>query len=223
MHALLAALVFTMTVRLADHERVMVTGLTGSGKSTWVAKNIIAAAPRVLAWSPHAKDYRECTAPLSFAQLAQRPEVLDAQAFRVCVVPTWRRPSDLTRQFAAFYDVASTMSGTVLVVDEVGLLRGEARELLMALASQARHFGEDTPEGGCPMVFVAQRANMVPIGARTQCSQVVSFLQVEPSDVEALRDVIGGKLASRVPRLPRFEFVHWRQADAFDPGHNGEK
>ena len=208
-------------MKLAAHDRVLVVGITGSGKSRFVKRAIVAKAPRVIVFDPH-DEYSDGATErgrvvgvsgvvrVGLGELLNDPDKLDAG--RLAVVPSSLSPSGLAEEFADLLPVVATaQDGTVFVVEEVGLVRRHGAEALEVLACQSRHWG-------VPLVLVAQRAAQVPPTARDQCSRVVSFRQIRPEDVQALAERIGPR-ADAIAKLPRGEFVAWSEEEEFQ----GEK
>ncbi len=54
----------------------------------------------------------------------------------------------------------------------------------------------------------SQRASNVHPLIRALSTDIITFLQTEPRDIEWLREVIGDR-ADDVPNLPQYQFIHW--------------
>jgi hypothetical protein len=198
-------------VKLAAHDRVVVVGITGSGKSYWTKREIVDKAPHVVVWDPHGEYAEDAEDGDGCAGVRGVPlDTLDAELeddnARVAVVPEYRTLDELSKQFVVFCDVAKECRDVLLVVDEIGLLYGAPKHVEY-LATQSRHWG-------CPLVLIAQRAVQIPSTARDQASRIVSFRQIRPDDIEALADRIGER-AERIGKLPRRERVEWHEDEAF--------
>lgn len=203
-------------MRLAAHERKVVVGISGSGKSYHVKTRLVAKLARVVIWDPkdeYAEDSElgegvEGIERVTVAEFAERLDADDGEPMRLAVVPEWSNVEGLCGAFRSFASLVKTARDVTLVVDEVALLRGATGELeMLAILSRA---------WGVPLVMVAQRAVSIPKTAREQVSWLVSFRQSSPDDVAALAERIGEEKASRIPKLPRRQFVEWREAEAFE-------
>lgn len=191
-------------MRLKPHDRVLILGITGSGKTYFARKRIVAKAARVVVWDPH-REY-ETQQRVSLDDLLERPEMLDAESLSISVTPDWKTPKDLAAEFEVFADLLSTAEGVTAVIDEVGLLKHSA-DSVEFVACQSRHWG-------VPVVFVAQRAVQVTKTAREQVSKIVSFRQSSPEDVDALIERCGEQ-AIKVRTLPRRQAWYWSEAEAW--------
>lgn len=204
-----------MALQLASHDRLVVTGITGAGKTHYVTHEVVKAASRVVVWDPKG-EYELEHATLD--EVAAAPELLDAERLRLAVVPTSEDLDELSEDFCDFVGlVKHSGGGFVLVVDEVVLLEGRARRMLAYIATQSRAWGD-----GVPLVLVSQRATDIPKTARVQASRIVTFRQTDPDDVAALREVIGAR-AEQIPKLPRHECVTWHESESFEQSNPKEK
>ncbi len=197
-----------MALALLPHDRVTVTGITGSGKTHYVTHELVQSASRVVVWDPKGEYDLE---HVTLDELADDPDMLDAERVRLAVVPTSEDLDELSEDFVVFVGlVKGSAGGFALIIDEVVLLEGRARRMLAYIATQSRSWGD-----GVPLVLVSQRATDIPKTARVQASRIVSFRQTDPDDVGALREVIGER-ADQVPRLARYESVCWHESEAFE-------
>lgn len=199
---------------LEPRDRVLVLGVTGSGKTHFVKHEVVARCPRVVVWDVHGEyatadghGYR----PLERVTLDELGGVVDDPACRVAVVPEWAEPEELWAEFRDFAALIKESRDLVCVVDEVGLLSsggsgsGGAMGRLVMLATQSRHWR-------VPLVMAAQRAVQVHPTAREQALTVVSHAQVSPRDLDALRDRgFSDEDVRRIPTLAQGERVVWRQ------------
>jgi hypothetical protein len=199
--------------KLAPHERKVVIGVTGAGKSHYV-KHGDARSERVVIWDPKDEYADDCeegvpgVERVTLADFAARLDADDGDEMRLAVVPEWADPAELCDEFRAFAALVKTARDVTLIVDEVALLRGAEGSLVM-LAVLSRAWG-------VPMVMLAQRAVSIPKTAREQASWIVSFRQSSPDDIDALSRVIGEEKAARVAKLPRRECIEWRETEAFE-------
>lgn len=209
--------------RLSSHDVVLVLGKRGSGKSH-CAKLLLAAeldgGARVVAFDPHdeysqhGKKTPEVTlGPLSkrvtVAELEQTPALLDARKLSLAVVPSSRKGSDLAEEFGTVSGMVTGTGRLTFLADEVGEYSDHAREELVSLATQSRHYS-------CALVLVAQRATQIPKTARSQASRILCGRQDEPDDLAALEKrtrLSDPDFAARVSRLPRRQLLEWRDTN----------
>jgi ABC-type ATPase with predicted acetyltransferase domain len=180
------------------HERALVVGITGTGKTTLVRQRV-AEIRRVIVWAPKG-DFELAERCAGVDEAAAAAASWKRGVLRAVVVPDFG--DDLTEQFEALCEVVWWVGGCELVVEECGLidprqpLRNFAR--LVAVGRERR----------ITVTCVAQRAVQVPTLFRSQVSRVTTFRQTMPVDVSALCELIGPD-AERVPELPRFHFLDW--------------
>lgn len=198
--------------RLKPHDRVLVVGITGSGKSHFVKERIVTPAKRVVVWDPHAEYAVKCDLDeVCFWELQNEPELLKQRHLRLSIVPEWDDIDELVEQLCQLVRLLRRSRGkhtTTLVIEECGVIRPRGDGVLGLLSTQARHWN-------VPLVMVAQRAAQVPPTAREQVSRIISFRQSSPDDIAALTERIGDVKGSKIASLPRRHFVTWSESDAF--------
>lgn len=202
-------------MKLRDEMVKAVLGIRGSGKSHHVKHKIVRPAQRVVVWDPH-DEYGEICG-LDEVTI-QELDVEIEERKRVCVVPYWDDPDELVWAFRGFVTALKNTpmaEQTLVVIEEAGLLRQSGDGALIALAAQSRHWR-------MPLVIISQRATMQAPGARSQWTDIVSFRQSDPADIDALAERIGETKAREISRLPRREFVTWSESEAFDETTDGE-
>lgn len=201
-------------MRLQPHDVRLIVGKRGSGKSHH-AKQLCAAemkgGARIVVYDPHdeyskrgRKTSQVSLGPLldrvTVDQLFLNPAMLDTEKLSLAVVPT----NDVAAEFAEVAELVAATGGLTFVADEVGEYSDEQAKTLNSVATQSRHYE-------CPVILVAQRLTQIPKTARTQASQVDTFLQSNPEDLEALTKLTGDEdFAVKVSRLPRRKFLSWR-------------
>lgn len=204
---------------LPNRARVGVAGKTGSGKST-LAKAIAAAelarGARVLAFDPHdewsrlGSDYKgEVTlGPLgrrmTVAELCDDPSALDDPRLSLAVVPEAEaEPDEVADDFKALASLVKDTGGLTFFVDEIGEFGAHCEATLNKVGTGFRKFR-------VPVVITSQRVIQIPKTCRTQLSHLVSFLQDDAEDLDALRKRQGPDFADRVSRLGQHKFEVWR-------------
>ena len=209
---------------MKTHERIIVLGVTATGKSQWV-KSLLAGelrrGSRVVAL--------DCTD--EYSQLAQHADgrkgplaqrmtastlAREAQAgrcpflqprFSIAVVPD---DMTSTRSSAQAFELTASLlcftpNPCIIVADEAHRWAPHALERLNDCATVGgQHWG-----AGCALIVVSQRANRVPLTVRSQASTIVSFRQTEVADLKALEERCGEQFASRVRGLPDHAFEVW--------------
>lgn len=223
-----------MKVALPEaRDRFVVVGKSGSGKSTYVKRMIagwIRQGVRVVALDVCDEYSRKGNdgALVQLGPLRDRVTVEELAAengaqlleSRLSLsVVCGESPRAAAR---AFLLLESLLRGSrkqcVLVVDEVGLwtdssadpLCHRARAQLAGLAVAGR-------KHGLSLVIVAQRAAQISTTVRSQVTQLVSFAQHEPADLDALAERAGKDFAEKVSRLKPFECIAWSDAVSEKP------
>lgn len=207
--------------RLEPHDVVIVVGKRGCGKShhaKGIAAAELAAGARVVVFDPH-DEYSQkgrqspqvTLGPLrervTVDQLLERPELLDVKRLSLAVVPEGVPADELADAFKEVAEVISTTGRLTFMADEVGEYSDIAAGTLNSLATQSRHYE-------AALVLVAQRMTQIPKTARTQASQLHTFLQSNPEDLDALVKLTGDRdFAARVSRLPRRKHLTWRDTE----------
>jgi hypothetical protein len=194
-------------MRLEAHQAALVVGLRGSGKTYFTNHTILPAHETAAVWDPHA-NY-----DVAYYQLGKVPSYAQKWGHRV----SFHSAKAYCDAFILFAAEAFKRRPQVIIVDEVPLLmmHKSGEDSLVMLATQSRH-------AGAALVIVAQRAFTVPLTVRTQCSEYVSFQQVNQHDIRAIeRDTETAPLecagaptnkcgapAQCLKHLPRGKFFH---------------
>jgi energy-coupling factor transporter ATP-binding protein EcfA2 len=199
---------------------VTIVGKRGTGKSTcakYLCKALREHQQRVLVFDPHdeysVKARRKPEVRLGplrnrihLEELLLQPELLDANDLSLAVVPS-SNPEVMAVQFTELVELVENTGDLVLVADELGDFEVYCRPIINRLATQSRHWSV------C-CVLVSQRMIHIPKTARTQSSHLVTFLQTDPEDLDAIAALVGrhgGKeFAESVSRLRAGEWKHWR-------------
>lgn len=190
--------------------------MTRHGKSFWTRAMARANARffRRVVFFDVESEYRSEGKVITTLELARKPQWLDEKAVRLVVRPVGESRAELARDACFLLRLVRSKSSseratsTLLVLEEPGKWAADpaATELLNEAAiSWAKR--------GVAMVFVTQRAALVPKTARTQLSKIISFRQKEPSDLDALEERAGKEFRARVQALPRFKHEVWSDDD----------
>lgn len=214
----------TVLEPLAVRDRLIVVGMTGTGKSTWLKGHLateLKAGRRVLFVDYH-DEYSQAGAasdhvtlgPLSmrveFDELIDRLELLDDPALSLAVVID-QEPREAAQQFDELARIAQNTGDLLFGADEVGMFGQYVVDRLHVLATQSRHWG-------VPLVLASQRATDIHPKARSQATHLVSFRQRHPTDLDAIVDLTGSKeFAEEVARLELGESKHWRDSSTPTP------
>lgn len=220
---------------LKPADRVGVFGTTGSGKTEFVKKHVLGEllqrGQRVIALD--VKDElsvkgrpRPLTSvgPLPFrytdAQFAAYPKVINEPGLALAVVPEERTARACAVAFKRIAQMLEAFARdgsnahTVFLCEETQFWahyrndKWRCEEYVDAVATMWRDYN-------VTLVFVSQRAVGVPIDARAQLNQLVSFAQSEPADIDALRlrtaltdATFSERVAALEPEAHRYEL--WR-------------
>lgn len=205
-------------------ERILVFGVTFTGKSEWVKKLLraeVQRGSRIVAldctdeYSQHSQRVDGRKGPLA-QRMTASTLAREAQAgrcpflqprFSIAIVP-----DDLTSTESgakAFELVAGLLcfcpNPCILVLDEAHQWAEYATKRLNDAATVgAQHWG-----AGVALIVVSQRANRIPLTVRSQASKIVSFRQTEVPDLDALKQRCGEAFALRVRALPNHAFEVW--------------
>lgn len=212
----------TVLEPLEVRDRLIVVGMTGTGKSTWLKKHLereIAAGRRVLFGDYH-DEYSQAgkasehvvLGPLAMRatmdELLDNLELLDDPALSLAVVMD-NAPRAAAEEAAILVDIAQDTGDLLLGFDEVGMWGSYAIDTLHVAATQSRHWG-------VPLVLASQAMVDIHPKARRQATHLVSLRQRNPADLDAIAEITGSKeFAEQVARLELGESKHWR--DSFTP------
>ncbi len=216
-----------LTSPMESSDRMMVLGMTGTGKSKWLKQLLrkwLARGARVVVvdlddeYSRHAPPERfpgPMRERMTARELAQFPRKLFEAKLSLSVVPSDDTEKSAARCFQLVSRLAKaagaeTRLPVIVVVEEVGYFAQLADAELKALATRYRKYG-------VACVFVSQRAAQVPKTVRSQTSRLACFQQLEVEDLEALGKKFGSQFAERVSRLPPGVFEGWRTHASTQP------
>jgi hypothetical protein len=181
---------------LSFDSRAMVMGATNTGKDFWVLVQL-ERAKRVVCYDlgrdPKwlAVGYRPTTVGQLKADPIATGELLRSPTLHLVVYPCSQdfradeakpKPEqEQAKELAELAELCRTAENLVLVVGECGLLPQTCDAVLERIAMADRHHG-------VALVAISQRAVGIPLGVRTQASQLVTFLQTWKTDVDVLAD-----------------------------------
>lgn len=167
-------------------EVVAVVGLRGYGKSVWT-KKYIAPRPRVFLFDP-VQDYKK--EGFIYYNGSALLDFNDQQFYNYDNYNEFKHaisnPDDVDILAALSYQ--STYN--TLAIDEASFIfpaRQRLPEFMRELVFLGRHRNIN-------VVIAAQRAMSIPIDLRSQINRMVSFRQLEGSDIDWLREYFGNKV-----------------------------
>jgi hypothetical protein len=174
---------------------IIVVGNQQCGKSVW-SKAYAAAQTRLLCFDPLASYMG-----VDFASDPEQwiPAVIErkVEAFRYGVY--W------DDELPMICHAAAAAGDCMLLIEECGLCFDKARgipDFLKQHVFMGTHIGVDR-------LFVAQRANSIPVDVRSQASRIVTFRQTEPNDVRAICERIGREYEDELFSLPKLTCLDW--------------
>lgn len=218
---------------LQPHDLAVIVGKRGSGKSTR-AKALIAeqlkAGARVLAFDPNDEYSRHglvkehvdlgplrdrCTVEELLDNVGRGGTWLERSNLSLAVVPESKDPDALAVDLADVHERVAAVGDMVCVLDEVGLYRDTAATTLKVWGTQSRHYGKR----GSPVIACAQRMALIEKNMRDQCSVVITGVQTDPEDLDAIEKMVRNSLGDegarafvlRVANLPRPGLAEWHE------------
>ncbi len=186
-------------------DRVIIIGLPLSGK-TYLAAKLTRNVPRILFFDPyhdygHGMDGEDAAGAEEIAAdtLIENPRLLAKPRFRYAIIPD---ENDIAMQLEEVVMIARAAGNLVLVMDEVGDYKDNAKKTLEKLARNGRH-------NGLVPIYVSQVAMDIPRTVRRIATRVYSFRQEDIDDLDALSERYGEKYAAEVSSLKEHEYRLW--------------
>lgn len=177
-------------------EVISIVGLRGYGKTVWT-KKYVKSQPRVFLFDP-VQDYKK--EGFTYYNGSALLDFNDQQFYNYDNYNEFKHaisnPDDVDILAALSYQ--STYN--TLAIDEASFIfpaRQRLPEFMRELIFLGRHRNVN-------VVIAAQRAMSIPIDLRSQINRMVSFRQLEGSDIDWLREYFG----NRVYEIPELEKLH---------------
>lgn len=188
-------------------ERIFVTGISGSGKTTTIADIYLARTQRYIVldqtgeWQGQTDAY--C---LTLDDVYQTVRQLSRRGrFRIAYSPADNRFNDLVRWLVPMPDLTRSpvrmLGGLTLVVDEADVV-GRFNPSLLDLARRSRHTG-------LTIIAATQRPANVSRELTAQCRQIIAHRLTEPRDRDYIID------AMRWDQAQADRWHHWTQRYPF--------
>lgn len=183
-----------------QREVILIFGQTGSGKTTEAIK-IVGNLPRVFVAEANFGEF-PCE------QFSEYPAVVDRLEKSKCFasnVPFRVSYSPRIAEHPLIFDTAIELRNCSLVLEEADRFDDprnfpEYDEVI----TRGRHYGVS-------IVALGLHPYKIPKELRRQCTALVSFRQIDPSDIDWLREIIGEQ-ADALPSLQAFHKVVWTPA-----------
>lgn len=183
---------------LAQADRVLCVGITGTRKTTWLREQLLPQQPRVVIFGDRKMDYAElpeCQS-LTVRELRADPRVLAPAKLLIRVQSEAQSYEEQADELCQLVDLVRHAGGDLVLVfeDVIWYARawtdrdpetGKKRSVDYVLSTLACD-GRDV----AALVFVAQRTSQIPANAREQASHVVAFAQSE-EDIKLLEERCG--------------------------------
>lgn len=212
-------------------DRILYVGKTHSGKSYALKRRLarwLTLGARIVVMDPcdeysklgsKGADNGPLTERITDAELAANPKLIKKARLALSVVPSDDSLKGWARCFLLVSGLLRAAGQSVVFVAEeagtwsdasAGAHNHKAKIELIGVATNGRH-------RNISLVIVSQRAAMVPLTARAQLSEIVSFRQDETEDLEALAERIGKEKAEATARLSVGESIEWRDTLTHTP------
>lgn len=188
---------------LATWERLVVVGVTGTGKTYWLAHELLPRQPRLLVVGDRKGDYAALvTGSVTLRELRANPKQLAPAKVALSIRSEAHTYEALASEVCQAIDLARAAGDLCLVFEDVGwygrqYTERDGAEPKRSVAFELAMLACDGRDAAS-VVFVAQRATQVPPDARSQASRVVSFAQTEVDDLKALEERCGPEFVKAV-------------------------
>lgn len=191
--------------------RTFVCGVTGSGKTTWIRREL-ETIPRLLVYD-HMAEFPALTA------CTYVHTVTDALAFlkrhktgfaRCALVPA----ANAATLFPLVCRIPFAVPGLTVVFDELDTFAGAVRPPTPLEFQRLTHFGRHF---GCSVIGASRRPADVSRAFTSQCRRIVCFRVTEPADLKFLRATVGDA-ALRLPDLPDLAYLRFEGHELVEEG-----
>lgn len=180
------------------NEVILITGQRGQGKTTFI-KEEISKYDRVVIFDLLGEFvYYDTAYNLKdfFRMLSERKE----ENFFVL---NYYNPKNSEEDFLTICKAMNRMKDVMFVVDEI--------DYFCTTHSVPREFDEIVKRGRhqeLQLIVATRRPHEIPPIIRSQVSQLITFRQIEPRDIDYLSGIIDLP-QDEISTLPKFEFIHW--------------
>lgn len=187
---------------LEQGQRLVVTGVSGTGKTTF-ASRLVASAWRVLWLDPEGELAVPGRLSLTVTELERWPALLDDPHMRLVV---WFESDDEEGQGSEVTRLVTLLMSrcrdAVVVMEEVGDYRRWAEAAINKLFRKGR-------KRGLVPVLCSQVQTDLPLTARKQATDAYLFAQVHESELNELERVYGTDARRRVEHAVPYRPTHW--------------
>lgn len=182
-----------------DRDVILVTGLTGYGKSLW-GRLYTQSTVRLLVYDP-AGDFNVLFLPIDmiYEEVVERR----SEAFRL---------GSFCREDVDALSCMAFGVGDVLTVIEEASTVFQKGQRLESWAHRLTFLGRHRR---CSVMILAQRAVSIPIDFRSQANRVISFCQHEPDDLLWLKEFFRRNVME-LPSFPKWYCLDWQSGHVSD-------
>jgi len=184
-----------------NSEIILIFGRRGCGKTT-LAKSLIKKEPRVIVFDTLG-EYNDVGIQVDkfehFAGYCMKYRF--APSFKISYHPS---EEDIKYIFSVVCRIVNELKNCVFVIEEIGRFCS-ASSYPMALDKLMR----DTRHIGVSIIGITHRPTDVPKLFRGLATKIITFQQIEPSDIAYLEKIFNSEIVRRIRNLNKFEYIEY--------------
>jgi hypothetical protein len=183
-------------------------GIRGMGKTTEVARRLNACGGGTVFFDPLAKHGPLFPSGVLIHQPGQLQEYLRINRGRRVRVVYQPRAGSLDAHFQAVCAIVRAFGWLVLAVDELDTVSGP-RWGSSWMCQEFYHLVNYGRHCRVSLLATARYPNAVPRGYTSQCTSMSLFRITEPKHLKYFEEYIGAENTSRLPSLPKYQYLRW--------------